>query len=74
MRTPFLAAFDFDWTIVDEDSDRWTFQVNNPKVAEKVCQVRCFSRVAPIVCIKLEIDGRISQDNGLDRRHGMWKV
>jgi hypothetical protein len=31
-----VAVFDFDWTLLDEDSDVWVFRNLNPKLLEKV--------------------------------------
>jgi hypothetical protein len=31
-----VAVFDFDWTILDEDSDAWVFKNLNSKLLEKV--------------------------------------
>lgn len=31
-----VAVFDFDWTLLDEDSDVWVFSNLNPKLLVKV--------------------------------------
>ena len=37
----FLAVFDFDQTLTEQDSDRWVFQELNPSILENVTTLIC---------------------------------
>ncbi|KNC96844.1 2,3-diketo-5-methylthio-1-phosphopentane phosphatase [Spizellomyces punctatus DAOM BR117] len=36
---PFLIAFDFDWTLIDEDSDRYIFSTLSPPLLKKLYEL-----------------------------------